>query len=229
VAADQAGNVYVAWHADAGARSGEGARRVWLARSQDDGETFSREAAVDTVENGACGCCGMRAYVDSQGKIYLLYRSAREKINRDMYLLVSKDQGRTFAGERLAKWSIASCPMSSEAFAENPRAVLAAWETAGQIYIAQIDRKTGKASQPNAAPGGSENRKHPALAVNRQGQTLVAWTEGTGWERGGALAWQVYGPTGKPTTIKGRADGGIPVWSFAGIFPQPDGSFLILH
>jgi hypothetical protein len=227
VAADQEGNVYVAWHADAGARS-EGARRVWVVRSSDEGRTFSREAPADSAANGACGCCGMRAFADSQGKLYLLYRSAREKINRDMYLLISKDHGHTFDGEMLAKWSIAMCPMSSEALVESPKGVLTAWETNGQVFVSRLDRRTGAASQPNAAPGEGGKRKHPALAANQNGQTVLVWTEGTGWERGGSLAWQVYDAAGKPTPIKGRADG-IPVWSFAAAYARPDGRFVILY
>ena len=46
VAADALGNVYVAWHAGAGAQ-GEASRRVWIARSNDDGRTFAREVAAN--------------------------------------------------------------------------------------------------------------------------------------------------------------------------------------
>src|SRR5579872_4230394 len=42
VAADLEGNVYVAWHAGDG--TGEENRRVWLARSTDEGQTFDRES-----------------------------------------------------------------------------------------------------------------------------------------------------------------------------------------
>jgi hypothetical protein len=42
VCADGAGNVYVAWHAPEPGTKGEENRRVWLARSADDGQTFAR-------------------------------------------------------------------------------------------------------------------------------------------------------------------------------------------
>lgn len=49
IAADSDGNVYVSWHgigmpeAKATGKEGEGRRRVWLTKSEDDGKTFSTE------------------------------------------------------------------------------------------------------------------------------------------------------------------------------------------
>ncbi len=52
IAADRAGNVYVAWHGrteDAG--PGEAGRRMWVVRSKDDGATFSaEEPALDAPD-----------------------------------------------------------------------------------------------------------------------------------------------------------------------------------
>jgi hypothetical protein len=104
VAADSAGNVYVAWHALKAGDRGEGNRRVWVVRSADDGQTFSKEAPAWAEPTGACGCCGLRAFADSTGSVYLLYRSATARVNRDMYLLVSKDHGASFQGALLHKW-----------------------------------------------------------------------------------------------------------------------------
>src|SRR5262249_44499167 len=43
VAADDAGNVYVTWHAPVPGAKGEDNRRVWVARSTDEGKTFADE------------------------------------------------------------------------------------------------------------------------------------------------------------------------------------------
>ena len=118
--------------------------------------------------------------------------------------------------------------MSSEALVECPNGVLAGWEKEGQVYYARLD-SSGKASAPMAAPGAGPNRKHPTLAVTAAGETLCAWTEGTGWERGGALAWQVYDREGRPTREKGRIEGGIPVWGLATAVPRAGGGFTLLH
>jgi hypothetical protein len=106
VAADSAGNVYVAWHAHTAAAQKEQGRRLWVARSTDDGKSFSREAPAFAQPTGACACCGARAFADSGGTVYVLYRSASTNVDRDMYLLVSRDRGDTFRGERIHPWKV---------------------------------------------------------------------------------------------------------------------------
>jgi hypothetical protein len=115
--------------------------------------------------------------------------------------------------------------MSSESLVEGPGGVLGAWENNGQVFFARVDR----AVPPDPAPGATQGRKHPALAQNAAGETLLAWTEGTGWQRGGALAWQLYGRDGKPVAEAGRLEGGIPTWGLAAAVARPDGGFLLIH
>ncbi|HEV3261945.1 MAG TPA: hypothetical protein VG013_34160, partial [Gemmataceae bacterium] len=177
---------------------------------------------------GACGCCGLRAFADHKGTVYVLYRSATEEVHRDMYLLTSRDKGTDFAGRKVGAWRINACPMSSAALSEAGAGVLAAWETAGQVYHARIDSETGKRSTPMAAPGESTERKHPAIAGNARGEVILAWTEGMGWNRGGSLAWQVFDRAGKPSRDKGRADG-VPTWSLVAVFARPDGGFTVVY
>jgi hypothetical protein len=227
VAADAQGNVYVAWHASPpGNERGEAGRSVFVARSSDDGRTFKRERQANSRPTGACGCCGMRAFADARGALYLLYRSANE-ISRDMTLLVSRDQGGSFESATVNKWMIKGCPMSSAAFAEGSVGVIAATELNGQIYLTTIESSLLKLSPPVVAPG-QQKRKHPALAASAKGEMLLAWTEGTAWEKGGAVAWQVFEADGKPIGEKGRRDG-VPVWSLATAFANRDGSFVIVY
>ena len=152
VAADAAGNVYIAWHAGQH-EAGEAGRRVWMAHSADEGKTFSREAAASPEPTGACGCCGMRAFADRSGVFYALYRTASESVNRDTYLITLRDRGASFRGSRLHKWQINACPMSTAALAESRRGVLLAWETAGQVYFAETGPQGSSVSDPVAAPG----------------------------------------------------------------------------
>jgi len=230
LAADDQGNVYVVWHAlKVGMANGEENRQVWLAHSRDEGQTFPKETLALTEPTGACACCALRTFVDSQGTICVLFRSATAKVNRDMYLLASRDQGKSFQSTLLHKWQVNSCTMSSEAFAEGPAGVLAAWETEKQVYFARLAPGSAQAGPPVAAPGTGNNRKHPTLATNAQGETLLAWTEGTGWAQGGALAWCVFDRDGKPTNVSGRQAGGIPVWSLPSAVALPAGGFLLVH
>jgi hypothetical protein len=228
VAADERGNVYVAWHAPALGAEGEANRRVWVARSNDDGKSFAREQPAYAEPTGACGCCGLRAFADRQGNVYVLYRAATEKVHRDMYLLTSTDRGASFQGADVGKWDINACPMSTAAFAQSAGGVLAAWETQGQVYLARIDPETGQRSPAVPAPGDARDRKYPTVAGNARGETILVWTEGMEWNKGGALAWQVYDKDGEPTAEKGKADG-VPTWSLVAVFARPGGGFTILY
>ncbi len=118
--------------------------------------------------------------------------------------------------------------MSTMALVQGPDGVFAAWETDGQIYFARGKAGTTTFTEPQAAPGDGEGRKHPALAVNAQGDMLLAWTEGTGWQKGGALVWQVFDRNGEPTGTRGRVPGGIPVWGLP-TAAATDGGFTIIH
>ncbi len=225
VASDSAGNVYVTWHAMANAKDETG-RAVFVARSTDNGETFERERQANPDPTGACACCGMRAFVDGKGTVYVLYRTATNRVERDTTLLVSTDKGQTFAAKRVDAWRINSCPMSTYALAEGKSGVLAAWETAGRVRTGTIDPSDLSIIGQLEAPGSGQ--KHPSIASNAAGQTLLAWTEGTGWQRGGSLAWQVMDAAGKVVSTGKKADA-IPMWGLPTAYSKPDGTFVIVY
>ena len=170
----------------------------------------------------------MRAFADSRGTVYMVYRSATASVHRDIYLLSSTDRGKSFQGSLLHPWQVPGCPMSTMAFAENSTGPMTAWETDGQIFFSHLKPRTSEFTPPQSAPGPGKARKHPALAVNGQGETLLAWTEGTAWQKGDALVWQLFDKEGKPTTEKGRLDGAIPVWGLPTVAPTGNG-FILLH
>lgn len=225
LAADRAGNVWVAWHG-MGEVKGEDHRRVYVAHSRDDGKTFAHESPAWTEPTGACGCCGMRAFAD-RGALYMLYRAATESVDRDMVLLVSRNAGRTFQGSRIDNWKLNACPMSSESIAQSNGTVEVAWQTEKQVYFATVDPAAAKIA-PRIAATGEGSRKFPSLAINAQGETLMAWAEGTGWQKGGSLAWQIYDKSGKPLGARGEAPG-IPAWSFPAAYAATDGGFTIVY
>jgi hypothetical protein len=170
----------------------------------------------------------MKTFVNNKGDVFALYRSATQSVHRDIYLLRSSDRGRTFQGKLLHKWDINACPMSSMDFAENAGVLVCAWETGGQIYWTRITGAAGVAGDPIAAPGEGKGRKHPRLAVNSKGEILLVWTEGTGWQKGGSLAYQLYDPSGHPATDLKQIPG-VPTWSFAAAIALPDDAFSILY
>jgi len=228
VAADLAGNVYLTWHAGGpDSQDKEAGRAVIVARSTDEGATFQREKPAVREKTGACPCCGMRAFADSQGAVYILYRAATDMTERGETLLVSPKPGADFEVAFSHPWKAVTCPMSSATLTESKQGVLAAWETGDNVFFASVDSKTMQVSRPASPPAGLK-RKHPVAVANANGETLFAWLEGTGMAKGGSVAWQLFDPEGNATDAKGRAPG-VPVSSLVTAFARQDGSFVIVY
>jgi hypothetical protein len=228
LAADGAGDVYVFWHAPTPGTEGEGNRRVWLARSTNDGKTFDSEKPAFEKPTGACGCCGMSAFADEWDNVYVMYRSATETVHRDMYLLVSKDRGRTFEGTDISAWNIGACTMSLENLSASSAGVLGSWETMGNVFYGVVNPATRRMAQPIAAPGDAKDRKYPVVTANSRGETLLAWAEGMKWGKGGSAFWQIFDRNGNPEGEIGHADG-VPAWSVVAAFTRPDGGFSVVY
>jgi hypothetical protein len=229
IAADPFGNVYATWHGRApGAVEGEEGRAVFVARSTDEGRTFAAEVPATAEKTGACGCCGMRAFADENGAVYILYRGALEMVNRDEILLVSPKPVDPFKTVNKHPWKVEGCPMSSAFFSPaNGGGVVAAWETGGQIFFAPVDGKTMSIGKIHSPPGKTK-RRHPVAITNKKGETLVAWSEGTAWARGGTAVWQIFDSKGIPAMELGRGEG-LPVWDLVAAYARPNGDFVVIY
>ena len=226
VAADRAGNVYVIWHAaPAPDQESETKRRVFMARSANDGADFQPEKPI-SLTNGVCGCCALRAFADRAGNLLVLYRAATTLADRDITLLSSANQGATFTQVFTDPWATGSCPMSSASMVDSQLAVFAAWETKGEIRATGVSPGSMELF-PTAAVSTGNRAKHPALAVNLRGEALCAWAEGTGWQKGGSVAWRGLDAKGKPVG-ETRTQTGLPVWSFPTAFARDDGEFVVV-
>ena len=258
VAADREGNVYVGWHAPGTPRSSDGHsaqqhepghdqkhagqkhqrpaghggdeedRQVWVTRSRDDGKTFDAETAAIPQKTGTCACCGMNMVAADGGRVFITFRSATEKVNRDIHVLTSKDFGKTFEIVTVDPWRVGTCVMSTAAFAARGEDVLGAWETTNQIRVAALG---GKGSNPRTLtmPGEAKSRKHPALAMNGRGEYAVAWAEGTGWNKGGSVVWQIFDANGQPISKQGGRLDGLPAWSIPAVIADKDERFKIIY
>lgn len=116
---------------------------------------------------------------------------------------------------------------SSASLTEGDGAVVAAWENEDQVQFSLFTLPS-LAESPVFAPPGKGKRKHPSVARNACGALLLAWTEDTGWEKGGALAWQLFNAEGKPLGAAGRR-AGVPVWSLVAAVARPNGNFVIIY
>jgi hypothetical protein len=208
------GTVYVAWHArDVREPAGEAHRRVWIAQSPDDGQTFAAERPVSDPATGVCGCCALALAAGTDGRMHLLYRAATDGVHRDIHALISRDGGTRFDDEVFGRWEIAACPMTTAAIVTTP-GVRYAWETDGQVHARDDAGHTFTPPIPDGQSAGALRRKHPRIAVGLDGSTLLAWTEGTSWAKGGRVAWQVFDAAGAPTGERGSVDGLQP-WGLA--------------
>lgn len=71
-------------------------------------------------------------------------------------------------------------------------------------------------------------RKNPAVAVNRRGETLIAWGDGQGFRTGGTLHWQVFDGDGQPSAEQGPGTNTIPDGSVPVALGRADGTFLVI-
>jgi hypothetical protein len=220
IAADDKGDVYAVWHGKpAGAGPGETERVVFVLSSKDNGVTFGAPQVANADFAGTCACCSLKALATPDGRLMTLYRAAHTLTGRDLTLLESKDAA-TFKRITLDPWQTDKCPMSSAALVSTPKGIRAAWETNGKIRSSLLGSTAGDIASGSA--------KHPTLAINARGETLVAWTIGTGWQRGGELGWTILDASGRPTAERGKAPG-VPVWSDAAAYAEPDGGFVIVR
>ncbi len=212
--------IAVVWHgADSSKPSGEQNRGVFLALSTDHGQTFAPETRLADASDGACACCGLHAFADSSGHLGILYRRAFKGAERDETLLMDLGNDK-WSRTRLDPWPATTCPMTtSDAFALKD-GVLLAWETKGQVWVGKWNGTLVQTM--TAAPGKPSTRKHPRVTALSSGEVLLVWTEGTGWEKGGSVAWQAFDALLKPLdNASGHADG-LPAWGSAAAWPRGD-------
>jgi hypothetical protein len=78
------------------------------------------------------------------------------------------------------------------------------------------------------SPAGPTKRRHPVAVRNSKGETLLAWSEGTGWAKGGTAVWQVFDSKGMPGPDSGRGEN-LPTWSFVAAYAKPNGDFVVIY
>jgi len=223
IAADEVGHVCIAWHAPGRANAGEADRRVWLARSINDGGAFQPE--IQIAGQGVCACCSLKIAIDPDGKIFGLFRQAKDKTQRGTVYFGYGMLGNLTFEREIAPMESGKCIMSTFALAQTADQRVTAYETSGEIFLNLIP-KIGPSRAKEISVGEG---KHPSIAINAKGEILVARAVGTSWGKGGSVAWQVFDAGGQPIAGQSGTADGLPVWSYPAAIARSDGSFVVFY
>jgi hypothetical protein len=162
----------------------------------------------------------VRIFAQPNGVVLALFRRANKSVNRGTVLVKSTDYGKTFTAAYVDDMQSGTCIMSSYAIAATPAGYVIGLESKGHV---RTFRDEGKPTNFREAGDG----KYPALAVNAAGDLLVARAVGTGWNKGGTIAWQIFSPDGKPGARGDAKD--LPAWSYPAAVALRGGDFLIVY
>ncbi|MBI4663944.1 MAG: exo-alpha-sialidase [Verrucomicrobia bacterium] len=221
VAADPSGNVYLFFNGTTTA-GGEQVRHVFLSRSTDNGDSFSKPAPID-LGKGVCACCHLSATVNAKGELLLVYRVAEAGVNRDSYLLTSRDQGKTFRPSALDHWELRACPGSLYSFATSGGSTFVSWHNQDDIYFAAAGSRNFL-----RPPDKTMKRRAAILGGNAKGEVLIAWSEGADFNKPHDLRWQLYDKTGQPIGNVGVKADAFERWGNPAIYADANGDFVIL-
>lgn len=226
--AARGGEVALVWTAGDPARESE--RSVHARISRDGGAVFGEERMIGDPALGACACCSPAAeHLDGAG-LTVAYRSAIDGLGRHMQLLEAAETG---AGAYrpvgvLQRWEASSCPLSTGDFgADASGARWLVFETRHRIVQMSLDDLDG-ASEVAAPTSARARQKHPAVALNRRGERLVAWAEGGGFVGGGDLRLRLFDAAGGALELAAPTVR-IGEFSFPAAAALPDGGFLVLY
>jgi BNR repeat-like domain len=133
--------------------------QIFGAASRDGGKTWSKNRLIyRSPSGGVCPCCHPSATFDGKGNLYVMWRNALNGF-RDMYLIVSRDGGKTF-GKAIklgsGTWQLDRCPMDGGAVAvASPGHVTTVWRRRKQVFrldsISDRERLLGTGEQAWAA------------------------------------------------------------------------------
>ena len=168
MASDGKDGVFVAWLdlRDKGTR-------IYGASSVDGGATWSENRLVHESPSGTvCQCCHSSVAINAAGHILVMFRNALDG-TRDMFLVESRDRGRTFGESRkwgTGTWRLEACPMDGGGLAldEDDR-VAAVWRRDRTVFATTDD-----AQEEALGPG-----RNPRIARARKGLYMMWTSEGS--------------------------------------------------
>ena len=138
---------------------------------------FNGETVVDSL---ACQCCRTAISCDGKGNISIMFRDILSDSIRDMSLVTSTDDGKTFSRAMPFTndgWVINGCPHNGPAVANVGGNSFATWFTGGPnsgVYFAALNSKGEVTDRKTISP----NARNIQLCVLPNDIKLVAYNEG---------------------------------------------------
>jgi hypothetical protein len=170
----------------------DGAPRLFTARSDDGGLTWSKQSVLSQT---VCECCHPSIAVSVDGVARIMFRNSLGG-NRDFYLATAPD-AEHFESVKLGRgsWRLNACPMDGGGMGEFQGSVITLWRRENDLFVARPD---GQAEE-RLATG-----KNPAIALRGNGYYAV-WSapEGIMAKVPGKAAY-LLSPAGTFPVITGR-------------------------
>jgi len=185
------GAIYVSWLGSDGSKAASkpGASRsgTWIARSLDQGRSWSERTRVHAGES--CPCCRTALASAPDGTLYLAWRTVMPGSVRDIVIARSSDGGRTWSDPvrvHADGWVFDGCPHAGPALqVDSAGTVHVAWWTGddariGTWYARSADGAKTFTDPVRLSAEGYSTPAHPQLALT-DGQAIVAaWDDGAG-------------------------------------------------
>ncbi len=133
--------------------------QLYGAASTDGGATWHERLIYKSPDGSVCQCCQPQVASDPAGGLHVMWRNNLSG-NRDMYLVNSKDNGRTFDRPvklGLGTWPLDACPMDGGGLAaDRDGQVVTIWRRDKQLFRCtpgQPELSLGEGAQGWAATG----------------------------------------------------------------------------
>ncbi len=133
------------------------------------------------IAGSTCQCCRTDIYVDNDDKIHVAFRNISNGSIRDMYQVVSKNNGISFSlPEPLGSdnWKIDGCPHTGPSLGSSEKDVSVAWFTgaesgAGIFY----EKLSDNSSLFNNKQLITESGRHPQMVISNDGTANIVYED----------------------------------------------------
>ena len=177
VTASQDGIIYIAWRK---ILQGQ-VRETVVARSTNNGQAFSPPVIVGHDQWVFAGCPHRPASigVDNTGRLYVVWYTEGPEDTPGVYIAMSDDQGHTFTPRQQLNRSKGTFPDHPQMTVDSSGRVVVIWEEQSPVrkeIVVSLSVDRGNSFSP---PHKLNQRKakHPTVALNDQGEAMLAWSE----------------------------------------------------